>query len=136
LAAGAAAQDVSGLRTADLQQRAQQGIERQAFAGVVAELAELDRRYRESDDPAIAEARENVLYYLGLARLQGSDFSGAETVLRELLATYPAARKDVQFYSHGWSLPVRTQEAILRSAGFPERNVEAKGNYWGQKPPL
>jgi len=95
LAAGAAAQDVSGLRTADLQQRAQQGIERQAFAGVVAELAELDRRYRESDDPAIAEARENVLYYLGLARLQGSDFSGAETVLRELLATYPAARNAV-----------------------------------------
>jgi TolA-binding protein len=94
-AAVAWGQDMSGLRTTELQQRVQQGIDRQAFAAVRAELVELNRRYRESADPAMVQAREGILYYLGLARLQAADLGGAEETLRELLAAYPEARQAV-----------------------------------------
>ena len=47
--------------------------------------------------------------------------------------TYP--RYSPMFYSGGESLPVRTQEEILRSAAYPDFNVYPK-NFWGQKPPM
>jgi hypothetical protein len=48
--------------------------------------------------------------------------------------TYPTTRKDTMFYSHGWSLPVRTQENVLRDGGYPVVNSEAP-NFWGLRPP-
>jgi hypothetical protein len=49
--------------------------------------------------------------------------------------TYPSMRKGPNFYGHGWSQPVRSQERILRDAGYPDKNKEA-GDFWGLKPPL
>lgn len=49
--------------------------------------------------------------------------------------TYPGIRKDSMFYSSGWSLPVRTQEQVLRDSGYPNIN-SMDVNHWGLKPPL
>lgn len=49
--------------------------------------------------------------------------------------TYPSIRKDAMFYGSGWSLPVRTQENILRDSGYPSMNT-VDVNHWGLKPPL
>lgn len=53
--------------------------------------------------------------------------------------TYPitkkAPRDSAMFYSSGWSLPVRTQEQVLRDSGYPSTNV-MPDNHWGLKPPL
>lgn len=48
---------------------------------------------------------------------------------------YTMARKDPMFYSHGWKLPVRTQEDILRDSAYPSKN-KMYPNFWGLKPPL
>lgn len=54
------------------------------------------------------------------------------------MMTYPGAftmpRRDAQFYSDA-NLPVRTQEDILRSSGYPSHNKMDK-NFWGLKPPV
>ena len=55
------------------------------------------------------------------------------------LLTYPMqntmARKDAMFYSHGWKLPVRSQEQVLRDSAYPTVN-KMHANFWGLKPPL
>lgn len=55
------------------------------------------------------------------------------------LLTYPMqytmARRDPMFYGHGWKLPVRTQEEVLRDSAYPSDNKMAP-NFWGLKPPL
>lgn len=48
---------------------------------------------------------------------------------------YTMPRKDAMFYSHGWQLPVRTQEEILRDSAYPTKN-KMYSNFWGLKPPL
>ena len=48
--------------------------------------------------------------------------------------TYSPIRKDAMFYKWGWSLPVRTQEQVLRDAGYPSYNT-MDVNHWGLKPP-
>lgn len=54
------------------------------------------------------------------------------------LLTYPRsttyARDNPFFYKGMETLPVRTQEQILRDAGYPEKNTVPK-NFWGLKPP-
>jgi hypothetical protein len=47
--------------------------------------------------------------------------------------SYP--RYDPMFYQGIGNLPVRTQEQILRSSGFPSKN-EYPNNFWGLKPPV
>lgn len=78
--------------TSQLQQLAQHAIERQQFGEAVPALAELDRRFRESDDPAIVQAREGILYFLGVGRLQAGQFEDAAAALEEFLQRYPEAR--------------------------------------------
>jgi len=55
------------------------------------------------------------------------------------LLSYPMKftkpRKNVMFYDGIWELPVRTQEQILRSAGYPDVN-HMSSNFWGLKPPV
>lgn len=55
------------------------------------------------------------------------------------LLSYPAEmtapRKNAEFYSNHFNLPVRTQEQILRDAGYPENN-KMHSNFWGLKPSL
>jgi hypothetical protein len=50
---------------------------------------------------------------------------------------YPPAREDIQysFYKDGWTMPVRTQEQIIRDAEYPPTNTPYS-NYWGLKPPM
>lgn len=55
--------------------------------------------------------------------------------------TYPDGQftiaRDKNFYfEQGERLPVRTQESILRSAGYPIKTRQAHANFWGKKPPL
>lgn len=47
----------------------------------------------------------------------------------------PRPRNNVLFYDSQFYLPVRSQEEILLSAGYPKRNV-TPFNWWGYKPPL
>jgi hypothetical protein len=49
--------------------------------------------------------------------------------------TYSPLRKSVQFYNTNCVLNVRSQERILREAGYPGLNVMPK-NHWGVKPPV
>lgn len=49
--------------------------------------------------------------------------------------TYPAIRNGADFYGKGWSLPVRSQEQILRDSGYPITNT-MPSDHWGLKPPL
>ena len=55
------------------------------------------------------------------------------------LLSYPMKftkpRKNVMFYDGIWDLPVRTQEQILLSAGYPDTN-HMSPNFWGLKPPV
>ena len=48
---------------------------------------------------------------------------------------YTRARKDATFYKDGWSMPVRTQEQVLRDSAYPSTNNMAD-NFWGLKPPM
>lgn len=54
--------------------------------------------------------------------------------------TYPSPpsnrpRNSPMFYHCGSSLPVRTQEQVLRDSGYPEDN-RTPDNFWGLKPPM
>ena len=62
--------DIGNERTTVLQQQAQRAVETQQFAQGVPALAELNRRFRGSEDPAIVQVREGILYYLGLGYMQ------------------------------------------------------------------
>jgi hypothetical protein len=48
--------------------------------------------------------------------------------------THPKKRQSPMFYEKGWSLPVRTQEQVLRHSGYPVLNMEAP-DFWGLRPP-
>lgn len=48
--------------------------------------------------------------------------------------THPKARESPTFYGHGWSLPVASQETILRNSAYPSKN-EHYDNFWGLRPP-
>lgn len=50
--------------------------------------------------------------------------------------TYPEQRKDVAFYSSFGSLPVRGQEEILRSSGYPSDVMIEYDKFWGLRPPV
>lgn len=50
--------------------------------------------------------------------------------------TYPEQRKDVAFYSSLWALPVRGQEEILRSSGYPSDVMIEYEKFWGLRPPV
>jgi len=47
----------------------------------------------------------------------------------------PRPRQNATFYDSQFYLPVRSQEKILLSAGYPKTN-ETPDNWWGYKPPL
>jgi len=54
--------------------------------------------------------------------------------------TYPADRRNVMFYDSFFKLPVRGQEAILRSGAYPKEipidSFKERDFFWGQKPPV
>ena len=49
--------------------------------------------------------------------------------------TYPAKRAGPPFY-HNPDLPIRGQEAILRSGAYPALNAAVPANFWGARPPV
>lgn len=55
------------------------------------------------------------------------------------MLTYPSSmtmpRRDAMFYSGMTELPVRNQEEILRSSGYPDKN-RMPANFWGARPPV
>ena len=88
----ASAQDLSNQRTSVLQQQAQRAVETQQFAEAVPALTELNRRFRESEDPAIQKGRESILYFLGLGQLQATDLSGTVKTMQEFITAFPEGR--------------------------------------------
>lgn len=83
------AQDPTTLGTSDLQQVAQQTMDRSSYAAAVPYLRELDRRLRESTDTTAQRARESVLFYLGLGQLQAAQLDAAASTLAEFLTVFP-----------------------------------------------
>jgi hypothetical protein len=51
------------------------------------------------------------------------------------LLTYPSTRNNSLFYD-GSKLPVRSQEEVLRSSGYPIDTLTTPTNHWGLKPPM
>lgn len=49
--------------------------------------------------------------------------------------SHPVPRSSPSFYEGLQSLPVRTQEQILKDSAYPAKNV-MHSNFWGLKPPL
>ncbi len=98
MAAGLAvvqAQEPAQLSTTVLQERAQAQIERGAWGEAVPFLTELNRRLRESTDTAALRAREQVLYFLGLGKLQAANLPGAAATLAEFVTAYPQSPQAV-----------------------------------------
>lgn len=87
--------DIGNERTTVLQQQAQRAVETQQFAQGVPALAELNRRFRGSEDPAIVQVREGILYYLGLGYMQAMELVEAEKTMREFLEDYPKGRNTI-----------------------------------------
>lgn len=83
------AQSPAERSTTDLQELAQTAVERGAWAEAVPFLAELNRRLSESTDAAAVRSREQVLFFLGLGKLQAANLPGAAATLAEFVATYP-----------------------------------------------
>ena len=75
--------------TSRLQATASQYVERAAYAAAVPYLAELNRRLWESEDATAVRARENVLYFLGLGRLQSAELPLAAATFAEFVSLYP-----------------------------------------------
>ena len=48
--------------------------------------------------------------------------------------SYPRTRNDAMFYANE-TVPISTQEAILRASAYPQVN-KTPDNFWGQRPPL
>jgi hypothetical protein len=48
--------------------------------------------------------------------------------------THPYNRESSIFYGTSWNLPVRSQESILLSSSFPDKDVHYD-NFWGLRPP-
>jgi hypothetical protein len=49
--------------------------------------------------------------------------------------TYSPLRTGAEFYATQFHLPVRSQESILRSSGYPRIN-KMPADHWGLRPPL
>lgn len=117
------AQDMAMLTTSQLQQQAQHAVERQQFEAAVPALAELERRFGGSTDPAIVQARESILYFLGLGRLQAGEFAAAAGHFREFAERYPTARSvptarllaaDCAFYQSQFAEARESYDALRR----------------------
>lgn len=131
--------DATQLSSSSLQQRAQREIERAAFGAAVPYLTELDRRLRESADSAAVRARENVLYYLGIGKLQSADLVGATYTFAQFVETYPKAPTVIQaraywgdaFYYQGRLEDARSVYGALRSQHNPaDLPLEQQAAYW------
>jgi TolA-binding protein len=107
-------QELAGWTTSQLQQQAQAAVERQQYGEAVPALAELDRRFRGSAEPALVKAREGVLYFLGVGRLHAEDYAGAAENLREFVDQYGSARQAPfarLFLGDAWFAQARWPEA-------------------------
>ncbi|MCF3652552.1 tetratricopeptide repeat protein [Synoicihabitans lomoniglobus] len=138
-ATSAAAQNATQLGTTALQEMAQDRIERAAFAEAVPFLSELDRRLRESTDSTAVRAREGILFYLGLGKLQQANLPGAAHTLGEFVTAYPDAPNAViaqmyrgdAFYYQGRLADARALYEELRARYDPTRlDVAPRAAYW------
>lgn len=133
------AQVPGDLGTTRLQEVASQYLERSAFAAAVPYLHELDRRLRESEDASAIRARETVLFYLGVGRLQSADLPAAAYTLADFLTLYPDSahaptarlyRADA-FYYQGRHADARAIFADSERLGDPLRlPTELRLQFW------
>ncbi|MEJ6604026.1 MAG: tetratricopeptide repeat protein [Verrucomicrobiia bacterium] len=125
----AMAQSPSSLGTTRLQEVASQYLDRSAFAAAVPYLHELNRRLRESEDSAAIRARESILFYLGLGRLQAAELPLAAVTLAEFISLYPdsphasSARlyQGDAYYYQGRLADARSLYAEMEQQGDPSR---------------
>jgi hypothetical protein len=77
-----------------------------------------------------------IVYYMSMNNKQQATIVIDSPIPYRSL-TYPRLRVESQqmFYESGWRMPVRTQEQVLRNAGYPSVNYEAE-THWGLKPPM
>lgn len=137
---------------------------RESFTGSGLPFANEDQAFADTPNRGRVDFKSNLLEYGAfklacfLPNSYYADFSGAvvgpevllifssrrqERVVRVRLPdaipyrslTYPALRQGPAFYESGWRMPVRTQEQVLRDAGYPCKNKEAP-HFWGLKPPM
>lgn len=134
-----AAQDPANLSTSQLQERASDHIERNAFSAAVPFLEELDRRLKESEDAAAVRARENILYFLGIGRLQQSDFYGAESALSDFLIAFPNSDQaaparlylaDTYFYRQRWADARAFYEGMVTQGEVGQLSPDLQLQFW------
>jgi tetratricopeptide (TPR) repeat protein len=92
-----------------------------------------------SDDSTSVRARENVLYYLGIGRLQSGDLVGATYTFAQFVEVYPSAPTVIQaraywgdgFYYQGRLEDARSIYAGLRAQHNPaDLPLEQRAAYW------
>jgi len=127
------------MSTTHLQERASGQIERSAFSAAIPFLEELDRRLRESEDAAAVRARENVLYFLGIGRLQQSDFFGAESALSDFLVAFPDSDQaiparlylaDTYFYRQRWADARAFYEGMVTNGEVGRLSPDLRLQFW------
>lgn len=130
---------MSSTVTSVLQQRAQRAVETQQFAEGVPALAEMNRRFKDSQDPAIHQAREGILFYLGLGYLQGGDLPNAAATLTELISTYPESRNmllarlylgDALFYQNQLDEAREAYNALRRAHDPAQLEPAVRLGFW------
>ncbi|MFX3681324.1 MAG: tetratricopeptide repeat protein [bacterium] len=106
------AQDPEMLGTSRLQEISSELLENASFGRAVPYLEELNRRLRESEESVAVRAREPILYFLGLGRLQRAELLEADRAFTELIMGYPESlriasarlyRGDTFYYRQSWS---------------------------------
>lgn len=132
-------QDPATLGTTQLQERSSDLLEAGAFGQAVPWLEELDRRLRESTESAAIRAREPILYYLGVGRLQLADLAGADRALADLIAGYPDSahvpsarlyRADTFYYRQMWSNAAAVYADMVTRGETTRLPPELQARFW------
>jgi len=136
---GVFAQDPTNLGTTRLQEVSSEFLEQGAFGQAVPFLDELDRRLRESPESAAIRAREPILYFLGLGRLQLADLFGADRALTELIASYPDSprvasarmyRGDTFYYRQEWSNAAAIYAELVGRHEVTSLSPDLQARFW------
>lgn len=139
LGADLRAQDPANLGTKRLQEVASELLEAGSFGQAVPFLAELDRRLRESDETAAIRAREPILFFLGLGRLQLADLFGADRALTDFIERYPNSprlasarmyRGDAFYYRQEWNNAAALYATLVERGEVGTLAPDLQARFW------
>lgn len=125
--------------TSRLQETASDYIENGSFGPAVPYLEELDRRLRESEESAAFRARESILYFLGVGRLQLADLYGAERAFSQFLESYRDSsrvasvrlyRGDTFYYRQAWRDAAAVYADLVELGQTVALSPEMKTRFW------